>query len=393
MTRKTYLLSILLLLSQYAISQAYVPGNSYFGRADYIEYVAGNLPLIISVPHGGGLTPAEIPDRTCGDESVTDLYTIELAQSIRAEIMEITGCTPHMVICHLKRTKLDANRNVDIAACGNEFAETAWNEYHLFLDSAKVSVKRLSGKGLLIDLHGHGHSIQRLELGYQLSADQLRYPDAMLNEPEIINLSSIRNLALYNITNLMHSELLRGFYSLGTLFASRGYPAVPGIDEPYPLSGEPYFSGGYISERHGSLLTGTVDAIQVECNQEVRFEKTARNAFGTAFAGILLDHLIRHYFPGLPDTYCTSSGSGLQYNREYGIYPVPFGDHLTVRALMPCQLSIYDNSGRIVVARSVEDNEVINTGNLINGTYVAVFRISGKPVYRCKMTKGSTPGR
>lgn len=60
---------------------------------------------------------------------------------------------------------------------------------------------------------------------------------------------------------------------------------------------------------------------------------------------------------------------------------------------MPCQLSIYDTNGRLVIASRVEDNDEINTGLLINGTYVAIFRISGKVVYRCKMITGSTPGR
>ena len=30
----------------------YVPGQSYFGRNNYIEYLAGNAPVILSAPHG-----------------------------------------------------------------------------------------------------------------------------------------------------------------------------------------------------------------------------------------------------------------------------------------------------------------------------------------------------
>lgn len=107
----------------------------------------------------------------------------------------------------------------------------------------------------------------------------------------------------------------------------------------------------------------------------------------------MLDYLIIHYFPDLPDTYCTSSDSESLCTREFGIYPVPFGDYLTIRTPIPCQLSIYDASGRLIVTRRVADNEIISTGNLINGAYLAILRISGKPVYRCKMTKWSTTGR
>lgn len=43
---------------------SYVAGQSYFGRNGYIEYVAGNAPVILTAPHGGSLTPTGIPDRT-----------------------------------------------------------------------------------------------------------------------------------------------------------------------------------------------------------------------------------------------------------------------------------------------------------------------------------------
>lgn len=387
MLRKTVIL-LLLTLSGIAYSQAYIPGTSYFGREDYIEYVAGNLPLILSVPHGGNLEPSEIPDRTCG-ETVTDSYTEELAASIREEIMELTGCTPHIVICHLKRTKLDVNRELDIATCGNQFADTAWNEYHTFIDSAKAAVERGSGKGLLIDLHGHGHAIQRLELGYLLSAVQLAYPDASLNQAAIIEISSIRSLAGMNVNNLTLSDLLHGLFSLGTMFAARGYPAVPGIDEPYPFSGEPYFSGGYITSRHGSSGEGSVDAIQIECNQDVRFEVTARNNFAVATAAIFLNYLIKHYFPDLPDIYCNTSDIGFPDDSDSRIYPVPFSSALTVRVASPCRLNIYNLQGELMISREVSGEEKINTEGLKGGTYLAILSRGGKVICRCKIVKGS----
>jgi len=386
--KKKILILILLLVSGIASSQFYTPGSSYFGRASYIEYIAGNLPLILSVPHGGNLTPAELPDRTCG-ETVTDSYTEELAASIREELMELTGCTPHIIICHLKRTKLDVNREVDIATCGNDLAETAWKEYHTFIDSARAAIERSSGKGLLIDLHGHGHAIQRLELGYLLNAVQLAYPDASLNAAAIVNISSIRSLAGMNVNNLTHSELLHGLHSLGTMLAARGYPAVPGIDEPFPFTGEPYFSGGYITSWHGSVKEGAVDAIQIECNQDVRFEMTARNNFAVASANIFLNYLIKHYFPDLPDTYCNTSGIELPDGGEFGIYPVPFDKTITVRAAYPCQLNIYSFNGELMISKEVMGEEKINTEALISGTYLAIFSTGGRAVYRCKIIKGS----
>ncbi|MBE0667482.1 MAG: hypothetical protein IH593_07375, partial [Bacteroidales bacterium] len=339
--KKIFVVTVLFLIHCIAFAQPFVPGASYFGRANYIEYIAGNLPLVITVPHGGSLTPGEIPDRSCGDESSTDLYTVNLVKSIQQKITELTGCYPHIIINHLKRTKLDANRDLDIATCGNEFAEIAWNEFHLFIDSAKLSVERKSSKGLLIDLHGHGHANQRLELGYLLKGDQLSYPEAVLNTSASISLSSIRNLVGTNVNGFTHSELLHGIFSLGTMFASVGYPAVPGIDEPFPYPEEPYFRGGYNTERHGSLNEGTIDAIQIECNQDVRFEETARNSFGETAAKIFLDYLIKHYFPDLPDIYCQPVDIQLSESGSFSLYPVPFMETLSVRSLIPVEVKVF----------------------------------------------------
>src|SRR5687767_11336325 len=41
-----------------ATGSAPVAGTTYFGRNSYVEYIAGNIPLIISAPHGGVETPA-----------------------------------------------------------------------------------------------------------------------------------------------------------------------------------------------------------------------------------------------------------------------------------------------------------------------------------------------
>lgn len=70
-------------------------------------------------------------------------------------------------------------------------------------------------RGLLIDLHGHGHAIQRLELGYLLSASNLRSGNNFLNGPVAIENSSIRHLALHNKNEYRHAELLNGQESLG----------------------------------------------------------------------------------------------------------------------------------------------------------------------------------
>ena len=42
-------------------SQAYLAGSVYYDATGYIEYRAGNMPLVISAPHGGNLEPTSLP--------------------------------------------------------------------------------------------------------------------------------------------------------------------------------------------------------------------------------------------------------------------------------------------------------------------------------------------
>src|SRR5438876_8110342 len=160
----------------------YQPGQTYFGREKHIEYLAGDLPVIISAPHGGRERPEELPDREQGTFAF-DTNTQELARSVADEMHTRTGHWPHMIICRVHRHKLDCNREIGEGAAGNPFAEEAWREFQGFIDAAHAGVVRQQGRGLYIDLHGHGHAEQRLELGYLHSADQLGLSDAELNKP------------------------------------------------------------------------------------------------------------------------------------------------------------------------------------------------------------------
>lgn len=269
-------------------------GETYYGTSQYVEMIAGDLPVIISAPHGGTQTPAGIPDRDDPDAvTVRDANTDALALTIHETFDASTAGTPHTVIMHLHRRKLDANREIGEAAEGNATAERAWREYHSFLDAARADIERRHGRGFYADIHGHGHDIQRLELGYLLSASDLAADDAVLNGITIVNRSSIRALATAGLQT--HAELLRGDDSLGTLFELAGYPAVPSSHQPSPGS-DPYFTGGYSTRRHGSREGGTIDGVQIEANmQGVRDTEQNRAAFAAALVDVLRGWLTTQY--------------------------------------------------------------------------------------------------
>jgi len=289
-------------------SITYVPGQSYFGRNNYIEYVAGNAPVILSAPHGGALTPASIPDRTtalCGvaPTTVTDANTVDLVRAMQARFFAKFGTYPHIIISQLSRRKLDPNRLQPEAACGNAEATVALDEWHAYIDIAKAAVLRSTGRGWYMDMHGHGHTIQRLELGYLLADADIDRTDAALDASTAFeNTASIRTLS--QLSPLSFSALLRGPTSLGSLYANSGFPAVPSASDPR-VNGADYFNGGDNTRRHscgsdatplGGATNGNICGVQIEANfTGVRDNAANRDRFGDVTAVVLEEYLRTHW--------------------------------------------------------------------------------------------------
>ena len=372
---------------------------SEFSEHDYIEYRPGNLPLVLSVPHGGALRPSHLPNRSTTqytspqkregsdvshyassessptlispspqNESLTvlnsspqreftdslkssppqrflqDLYTRELAELLSNHIESLCQRRPHMVICHLARSKLDPNRDKAQGACGLSVAESAWDSYHRFLEGAveaasqgqdnvpSVSDPNISRNKpvLILDLHGQNHPEKWVELGYLLSSEVL---DSQSYDADQMSVRSLVNRVCHNQhrdisgtyqspsmcstdTNVgqhmgkndvinkcgktetdsvgNHScsdddrptwpesaeQLIAGKLSLGGLLANHGYKVIPSPQHPSPQGGQ-YYSGQYITQRHGSWRADTADAIQVECPLYVR-QPTGAVAFSKA---------------------------------------------------------------------------------------------------------------
>jgi len=372
-------------------AQTYVPGNVYYGSNQYISYYPGTLPIIISAPHGGNLAPEEIPNRTGNITTGTDLNTIELAEAMKTALFNRTGKYPHIIICHLKRTKIDANRDSAEAAQGNPYALQAWYEFHQFIQAAKDTVTAKYGKGIYIDIHGHGHTIQRLELGYQLSGSDLRLADPALNTSAYINKSSVRHIA--QIAPVTFSQLIRGSQSLGALFEQQGIPAIPSLTYPYPNTGEEYYTGGYNTERHGSKNGGTINGIQIECYYAgIRDTGTNRSIFATKFSQAIDTYLSTNM--ALPITTGITIGQRFapMSFELYQNYPNPFNASTVISFTLSrpewVSLIIYSAAGQELV-RIVHSYLPAGTHRLIwDGTSRDGFSVvSG--IYFCRLTAGN----
>lgn len=268
-----------------------VPGKSRFLEQNRVEVIEGNLPLIISAPHGGRLTPKEIPDRTSGT-LVTDTHTDRLAADIAEAFHAQTGKYPYVIICHLKRTKVDCNRAIEEGAQGNPDAEKVWQAFQSSIEAARRQVSSSFGQGVYVDLHGHGHPEPHLEIGYLLTNRQLKLDSAALAALE--DQTSLREAAAGPENDFL--ELLRGPESFGAFMQKRGYSSIPSPDHPH--AGEAhFFSGGYNTRQHAWKDKDGIVGFQLETpGPGVRSTPAERKAFAAAFAEAMREYM-SHFRP------------------------------------------------------------------------------------------------
>ena len=184
-----------------------------FGSSGFVEYKEGNVGIVVAVPHGGNTDPFNIPNRRYGTFEGDD-HTKELGEVVTKAICNALLKCPHLVVSHLKRTKLDPNRDISEAAQGNPVAKEAWREYHGFIDEAKQKER----VGVVIDLHGQSHRRNSTELGYLLSTNQLNRGD--FNSEQ----SSVKQLA--RRTGRSGKDVIAGLQTNKKLFLKSMYVRI-----------------------------------------------------------------------------------------------------------------------------------------------------------------------
>lgn len=263
-------------------------------RADYIEYLRGGLPVILTCGHDGNRYPKAVPSRTAG-VNARDVGTKDLTGSIAVALQKRTGRLPHVIISHLGRPKMDPNRDEDEATQGGEVATKAWRAYHGSIDEAIAQSVKTFGFAFIIDLHGHGHPHRRMELGYGIAPEDLNLTDAELNAAPVPPEFTLNDLlAARGAPSL--STLIRGPGSLGDLFARRGLRAIPSPDEPSPGKAD-YYRGGYTIRHHaGGKDYPKTDGLQIETNRiGVRDTPGNKQKFGDTTVDVLAEFLKARY--------------------------------------------------------------------------------------------------
>ena len=201
---------------------------------------SGDLPIILTAPHGGRADVAGVPARVGKDVprfvAKTDAETDRLTEALAEAIAKKTGKRPFVLIARFHRKFIDANRPPE-SAYESEQAKPVYDAYHQALAALRQQVVERWGSGIVLDIHGQALERDTIFRGTQ------------------------NGKTTTHLINRFGKEAHIGENSLGGLLTKEGFKFVPGV---HSLDNEDHYSGGHTVITYGSGSGGTVDAIQLE---------------------------------------------------------------------------------------------------------------------------------
>ena len=253
------------LVSALHVSAAIAADKSDFTAADFISVQKGDLPIILSAPHGGTLAIPGVPERKgegmktgpSGFFAARDGNTELLAPAIAAAIAKRLGKKPFFVVAKTHRKYVDANRPPEIAV-EHPRAREVYDAYRGQLAKFCDEVQTRFGHGLLIDVHGQG------------SARDTVFRGTHNGETDA------------NLAKIFGDKIHAGPQSLAGLLVARGIKMKP--TDTSPETGG--FTGGHIVITYGKHAG--IGAVQCEFGADFR-DKDAIPAIAEKFADAVVD--------------------------------------------------------------------------------------------------------
>lgn len=249
------------------------PATATLNPAQFLIAQKGNLPIVISAPHGGRNPIPGIPERQAvkGRKYVTvrDENTAELAQKLAAELEQKLGNKVYLIIAKFDRKYVDANRSPD-TAYDSEKAKPYYDAYHQSLRDACLEVQKQWGHGLLLDLHGQGASRRVIFRGTN-------------------NGSTVASLR-----DRFGQSAIAGSNSILGQLEKQGYQVFPANNSPQQPE-DARFNGGYTVRNYGGKQGTGIDAIQLELGSQQR-DKAQLDRTASDLAGAI-EVFARQYLP------------------------------------------------------------------------------------------------
>jgi len=235
------------------------------GVSHFVSMTRGQIPLVLSTPHGGKEAPDWIPSLSSGP-CVADKYTVDLTEAlVRLIGKEMGGREPFAVYNKLHRCKMDANREPSQGTGGGLYATSVHQLYHDTLqqcvDEAMRYASNTTKQVLLIDIHGYAPL---------KTWNTTKWDSSWIMVGHLVSRKNLRSIKI-----LPNEDWVRGPASLGSLLQCEGLLAEPSMQRPVPHAGK-YFSGGYITARYRTTDDSnngiTVQTIQLELPRPMRNE-------------------------------------------------------------------------------------------------------------------------
>jgi N-formylglutamate amidohydrolase len=261
----------LLPLALAAWMAGFAPADTRAAEGNSVSVESGNLPLILTAPHGGGGAIDGVPAREGKGvrqfNRKSDWNTARVAEALADALEKKLGERPYVVIARFHRRYIDANRPAR-DAYETPAAKATYDAYHAAIVEARRDVAARWGRGLLLDIHG-----------------QAMLPDAVIRGTRNGKTTSA-------LIDRFGRKTLIGENSLFGQLAGQGFKVVPpvGSDDREV----PSYNGGHTVQTYGSGDGGSIDAIQLELGRKLReagaIGKTAEG-LANAIAAFAKDHL------------------------------------------------------------------------------------------------------
>lgn len=226
----------------------------------YVVAARGELPVILSAPHGGNARIAGVADRVRPEGAAAvehakwggfhggagDVGTLELAQAVAARVKNRLGRAPYVVLALAQRRHVDLNRPANLAydPPGAGGPKEVYDSYHRALSAFGRDVTKAFGRGLLLDIHGQGEARGTVFRG------------------------TVDGRAVGHLLHKDGHAALSGPDSIFGVLAAKGYNVHPPIGST--AREDRRYSGGFITATYGSAGGGTLDAIQIEFGTDLR---------------------------------------------------------------------------------------------------------------------------
>ena len=231
-----------------------------FRPDDYITVRQGQLPILLTAPHGGQRFIPGVGMRQQGIAAklllTPDEHTDEIAEKMASELQSRLGRAPYLILAHFHRRQIDANREEKDAFDQPAASEVSavYAAYHKAVADACGEIEKAWGRGLLIDVHGQSA------------------------EPDGIFRGTGNGQTVMLLLREHGAAAIVGPNGIPGALTRKGYRIIPdtAVDQD-----DPRFPGRYTVRTYGSHTGRRIDAIELEIGNRLRapgrLEVTARD--------------------------------------------------------------------------------------------------------------------